>query len=698
MRLRWLAGTSVAALLLMAGQASATGPGGWDHAGQGATVGSPALNGTVSALNADDPSKLYVGGNFTAAGGVAGADRIASWNGSVWRAVSSLASGITNGAVNAIAYDPVTHYVYAGGTFSTTPPNASPADFLAVWNGTTWAPFCAAIPGTVYALQIIGRKLYVGGAFAAPVGLPSGQRLVRCDLDTGAASSTVDSVPHAFSGTVYALSADSNGRLYAGGGFTDLGGDSAADNVAYLDASGTGWHAMGAAAKAGCLCSVDDYVRSLTAVGTDVYVGTDTKDVAGIVQADHVARWDGAAWHAVGANTAGADGWFPTSAFIYGMAHDATNVYATGSFQNANLDPTADFIASFDGTNWHPLGSDGAGNGPWSGNGLAVGSFNQRLYAGGNFTSAGGDTQAKYLAAYPGYYQLTVVFAGTGSGYIQTQQLPCRATCSQSYPPGTALTLGAASDAESKFLGWSGAGCTGTSPCHVTMNADTTVTVNFTGIPACSTVSGYTATGGVPRDVHMYCRDANGNPLTYSIVSGPSHGTLGPVSADGGVTYTPTVGFTGYDRFTYTGTAADGVASPQFVSINVTDPGYTHSGDNVALKLGKLTPSMSGALSLSARNGNTFTVRAVSVKVTSLAAVAAATGRAHKKVVTFLTSSKAVTVKAGRTATLKGRVKARQLAQLKRLRHVRVRITVVLKTPNGTRSTVTSTGTLRAPK
>jgi hypothetical protein len=686
----------------LAGQASATGPGGWDHLGDAGTPGTAALNGTVSALNADDPSKLYVGGNFTAAGGVSGADRIASWNGSVWRAVSSPSSQIANGAVNAIAYDPVTQRVFAGGTFTNAGANAN-ADFLAVWDGTSWAPFCNStipanppITATVNALQIIGRTLYVAGDFADGAGIPSADRLVACNLDTGAASSTVDSVAHQFQGTIYALSADSNGTLYAGGGFTDLEGMSAADNVAYLD--GTGWHPMGPAAKPACLCSVDDFVRSLTAVGTNVYVGTDARNVAGIAPADHVARWNGSAWSAVGSNTAGTDGWFPESAFIYGMANDGTNVYATGSFQNANGDPHADFIASFDGTNWHAVGSDGAGNGPWSGNGLAVASFVGRLYAGGNFTSAGGDTQAKYLAAYPGYYSLTVKFAGTGSGYIQTQQLPCRATCSQSYPPGTMLTLGAAADSESKFLGWSGAGCSGTAPCNLTMNADTTVTVTFTAIPACSSIGGYTATGGEPRVMHLYCRDNNGNPITYSIFSDPSHGTLGPVGADGAVTYTPTVGYTGYDRFTYTGTASDGVASPAFVSVNVTDPGYKHAGDNLKLLPGSLTPTAGGQLSLNAHNANIFTVRAVSLSVTSVAPTATGRLLVRPHATTFLTSTKPIAIKAGKTATLKGQLSASRLALLKRLRHVRVQIRVVLRTPKGIRSTATTKGTLHAPK
>ena len=96
------------------------------------------------------------------------------------------------------------------------------------------------------------------------------------------------------------------------------------------------------------------------------------------------------------------------SAFIYGLADDGTNVYATGSFQDANGSPQADSVASFDGNAWHAIGSDGAGDGPWSGDGLALAAFDGRLVAGGNFISAGGDIQARFAAVYPGNVTLTV--------------------------------------------------------------------------------------------------------------------------------------------------------------------------------------------------------------------------------------------------------------------------------------------------
>jgi hypothetical protein len=572
---------------VLAVQASATGPGGWDHLGDGGSAGTPSLNGTVSALNSDRPNILYVGGNFTGAGGVPGADRIASWNGSTWSAVSSPTSQIANGAVDAIAYDAASGHLFVGGTFTNAGGNAN-ADFLAVWDGTSWAPFCSPAPafgGNVEALQIIGRTLYVAGSFVNGAGIESADDLLACNLDTGAASSTVDSGAHAFSGTIEALAADSNGTLYAGGGFTNLGGESTADNVAYLDGSGVGWHSMGSGVGA-CSCAVSGFVRSLTAVGTNVYVGTDAKDVAGIAQADHVARWNGSSWSAVSANTAGNDGWFPESASIYGLANDGANVYATGSFQNANGDPTADFIASFDGGNWHAVGSDGAGNGPWSGNGLAVAPFEGRLIAGGNFTSAGGDTRARFVARYPGPVTLTVARAGNGGGIVTGAGIQCSSTCSVSYPIGTTVTLTSTANAGSKFSGWSSGCPQRQGDCQVTLNADTTVTAKFDLPPACLDRT-LKAGAGSATTVQLSCSDPGGRPLLgyYTVHwTGPKHGTLGGLDvnglpkANGQFTYTPDAGYVGADSFTYGALFDAGFSTyePAFakeatVSFNVTD-------------------------------------------------------------------------------------------------------------------------------
>jgi hypothetical protein len=376
---------AMAVLVPFGSSASAAAPGEWIHVGT-TSSGAAALNGTVSAF-AHAPSVLLVGGSFTNAGGRAKADYIASWNGFGWSPVGPT----LNGAVRAIAYHK--GKIYAGGVFQNAGGH-SRADFLAVWDGASWEPFCdstgPAFTAEVDALEIIGSTLFVGGSFQNGANIPSADGLLACDLTTGASSSPFEA-PGDGTGTIYALTTDDDGALYAGGTFLNLASNTDADFVAVM-APGGGWSALGTSPLTG-------FVRSLASDGTDVFIGTDATDVAGIPQADHVVRWNGTAFGALGENTAGDNGWFPTTSFIYGMTTVRSGVVVTGSFQNANGDPLADNVAYFNGDEWDHVGSNGGGDGPWIGDGLAVATFNFRLYAGGGFTSAGGDTLARGIAS-----------------------------------------------------------------------------------------------------------------------------------------------------------------------------------------------------------------------------------------------------------------------------------------------------------
>jgi PKD repeat protein len=403
---------SVALLLGSATVASATGPGGWDHLGTGVTPTSGSLDGRVDALIsvrqfAQIPDSIYAGGVFTSAGGNAATAMIARWDGSAWHSIGApVISTVTGATVHTIAYDGVTGKLYVGGNFSNAGGNAN-ADFVAVWDGASWQPFCAPISANVSALQIVGRKLYIGGDFADGAGLPAADKLVACDLDTGAPSATVD-VVHQINGSVEALTADAAGNLYAGGSFINLDAIPAADHVAKYN--GATWSAMDS--------GVDDHVRSLASDGTNVFIGTDALDIGGLARADHVARWDGSAWHALGTNSADNNGWFSSgTAFINAMAvNSAGTLFVTGSFQNADGHATADQVAGFNGFSWAPLGSDGAGNGPLPGPGNALTLFGGQVVVGGNFVTAGGDERASYIARYPGAARPLTAVIRLGNG------------------------------------------------------------------------------------------------------------------------------------------------------------------------------------------------------------------------------------------------------------------------------------------
>lgn len=62
--------------------------------------------------------------------------------------------------------------------------------------------------------------------------------------------------------------------------------------------------------------------------------------------------------------------------------------------------------------------------------------------------------------------------------------------------------------------------------------------------------------------------DANGDPLTASLVAGPAHGTL-VFNADGSFTYTPNPGYQGRDVFTYQASDGEATSNTATVEINV---------------------------------------------------------------------------------------------------------------------------------
>ncbi|WP_164779819.1 Ig-like domain-containing protein, partial [Paenibacillus kobensis] len=74
----------------------------------------------------------------------------------------------------------------------------------------------------------------------------------------------------------------------------------------------------------------------------------------------------------------------------------------------------------------------------------------------------------------------------------------------------------------------------------------------------------------MPVGITLTGSDADGDSLTYSIQTGPQHGTLGPIS-ESHVTYTPGPNYSGTDQFTFVANDGNGgVSAPATVDITVT--------------------------------------------------------------------------------------------------------------------------------
>ena len=76
----------------------------------------------------------------------------------------------------------------------------------------------------------------------------------------------------------------------------------------------------------------------------------------------------------------------------------------------------------------------------------------------------------------PRYYGVHIVKQGAGTGLITSipSGIDCGATCSAEFIEGRVITLTASPSEGSTFSGWSGAGCSGTGDCVITIPANTT--------------------------------------------------------------------------------------------------------------------------------------------------------------------------------------------------------------------------------
>ena len=79
-------------------------------------------------------------------------------------------------------------------------------------------------------------------------------------------------------------------------------------------------------------------------------------------------------------------------------------------------------------------------------------------------------------------FTLSVSLSGTGSGTVtsNTDGINCLPDCSFGYTSGTDVTLTATADSGSDFTGWTGAGCSGTGNCTVSMDQARSVDAEFT--------------------------------------------------------------------------------------------------------------------------------------------------------------------------------------------------------------------------
>lgn len=303
---------------------------------------------------------LWVGGNFTSAGGL-GANYIAKWNGSTW---FSTGAGMNS---QVWALENINGTLYAGGAFTTA--GGVNANRVAMWNGTSWQPMGSGMDGTVTEFAFFQGDIYAGGTFSTAGGVAA-KGIAKWN---GTAWSAVN-IPFnaAHNGNVTSLKVYKN-ELYIGGDF-DTVGTSTAKFVIKWD--GNAWSPVGQ--------GMDYWVMSLGVYQNELYAGG-MFDSAGGVACNRIAKYDTLMmdWKPVGSGLS----INPIGPFdgIYTLCSFNNELYAGGAFSTSN---SLHDIVKWDGTSW----SDGATamTCPLGFGVQSISVYNYQLHAGGILSTPSG--------------------------------------------------------------------------------------------------------------------------------------------------------------------------------------------------------------------------------------------------------------------------------------------------------------------
>jgi hypothetical protein len=342
----------------------------WSSLGQNVASG---INDQVYSLLGDTAGNLYVGGAFPSVNGTPGG-LIARWDGTNWSSLGTGLSPISFGRVSALLTDSASLYV--GGIFITA--GDVNVDALARWDGTNWFAVAAPI-SHASALVSDGTTLYAVGGDPISSQIFQFDRSVWSTLGAGLTSGAVYAISpfktnilvggnfqntglavwdgvnwtpltSPSTATVYAIASDSE-NAYVAGTFSVIG-DVPANHIARWN--GSNWFALGNGIPT---------ARSLAIRGTELFAGHDLG----------ISRWDGLNWSPLGDGLNGS---------VRAIVTAGNDLYAGGSFTNSG-NTSANYVARWDDPTWHPLG-DG-----FDGPVYALALVNNVLYAGGDFSHSG---------------------------------------------------------------------------------------------------------------------------------------------------------------------------------------------------------------------------------------------------------------------------------------------------------------------
>ncbi|MEW6252853.1 MAG: hypothetical protein AB1716_19625, partial [Planctomycetota bacterium] len=322
----------------------------WDGHAWASLAGGGANNKVSALCSYDDGSgpALYAGGLFLSVGGLT-AFRLARWTATGWSQVPGLVDAAPVEALRVFDFGEGPELCVGGMVFDTA---AGGGDGVMRYGPRGWAEVGGGVKETVYCLARFddahGPRLYAGGrVYQAGSGGAMGLAVCDGEFRPVCPGSGLDLPIHAFE----VFDEGSGPKLFAAGQFR-TGGGARLHGIGRWD--GQRWSALGPNTvepfpQLSALAVYDD------GSGAGLYV-TGHMERLGSLLVNHIARWDGRNWSAVGTGLGRAQGDILRRAMAVFDDGRGPALYVAGTFREAGGVP-AKGIARWDGQAWSAVGS-----------------------------------------------------------------------------------------------------------------------------------------------------------------------------------------------------------------------------------------------------------------------------------------------------------------------------------------------------
>lgn len=321
--------------------------------------GWPGVDGKITALAIAANGDIYVGGDFSRAGGTA-AKNIARWDGDQWHALGDGLSSTT--WPREIVIDDESNRVYVIGGFNQA--GVVAVKQIAQWDGANWSavgtgegPYNDTMEGWLNTGVIYKGQLIVGGDFdhidgVAANNIAAWNGSTWLPLDQGIGKPDWEDKFSA-EGSVTTLNVDeAKDVLYAGGDFA-LAGQVQANSIAAWN--GTAWSALGGGItqKEGGSDPQPGLVAAVYAFNGKVYAGGLFNRADGAA-ANNIAYWNGSAWAALGQGVTAPQ--FTSQPTVNALTMDNGLLYVGGDFVGAG-GQSIPIVAAWNGSEWSAIGA-----------------------------------------------------------------------------------------------------------------------------------------------------------------------------------------------------------------------------------------------------------------------------------------------------------------------------------------------------